>query len=58
MLVGKALELSLIEVIEEYENAQLKKHRQSFKMIRESELIATQRLERERVAYILEIERR
>ena len=58
MLVGKALEISKIEVIEEYEIQLLMSHRKLFKTIRESELIATQRLERERVSYIHEIERR
>ena len=41
VLVGKALEVSKIEVIEEYEIELLNQHRKLFKTIRESELIAT-----------------
>ena len=57
VLVGKALEISKIEVIEEYEIQLLMSYRKLFKTIRESELIATQRLELEKVSYIHEIER-
>ncbi len=45
VLVGKALELSRIEVIEEHEAEQLMDHKKRYKTIRESELLNTQRLE-------------
>ena len=41
MLVGKALEQGSIEVIEEYELKELKKHKANFKKVRESELLYT-----------------
>lgn len=49
VLVGKALEQSVIEVIEEYELDKLNLHKKQFKTIRESDLIQTQRCEHERV---------
>jgi len=43
--VGKSLELSKIEVIEDHEKQLYLFHQKKFKMIRDSELIATQRME-------------
>lgn len=43
--MGKTLELAKIEVIEEYENKMLVKHREQYKKLRESELILTQKQE-------------
>jgi radial spoke head protein 3 len=41
VLIGKSLELSKIEVIEEYEHDLFVAHKKQFKMLRESELIIT-----------------
>lgn len=41
VLIGKSLELARIEVIEEYERAEMIKHREDYKKLRESELLYT-----------------
>lgn len=45
VLVGKSLELARIEVIEDFEIKELKKHNAIFKKIRDSELLYTQQEE-------------
>jgi len=45
VLVGKALDQAQVEVIEEWEYAQLMKHKAQYKQLRESELVETQRME-------------
>lgn len=43
VLIGKSLELARIEVIEEHEDSQMKKHRENYKKLRESELLLSQK---------------
>ncbi len=45
VLVGKAIELSKIEVIEENEQTKFEAHILKYQMLRESQLLAVQRLE-------------
>lgn len=45
VLVGKALDQAQVEVTEEWELAQLMKHKAQYKQLRESELVETQRME-------------
>ena len=45
-LVGKALDLAQVEVIEEWELDQLSKHKRKYKQLRESELLDIQLKER------------
>eukprot|EP01022_Parablepharisma_sp_SALTPOND_P028362 TRINITY_DN70851_c3_g1_i1.p1 TRINITY_DN70851_c3_g1~~TRINITY_DN70851_c3_g1_i1.p1 ORF type:complete len:622 (-),score=115.82 TRINITY_DN70851_c3_g1_i1:2919-4784(-) len=45
VLVGKALEQGRIEALEEWEQVELKKHKQDYADIREAELMEVQRLE-------------
>lgn len=58
VLVGKALELARIEVIEEHERDLLAKMKANYKMRREAMLLETQRVEHERERRVAEIERR
>ena len=58
VLVGKALELARIEVIQEHECAQLAKMKATFKMQREAMLLETQRREHQRERKVKEAERR
>ena len=58
MLVGKSIEHARIEVIEEYENAILKKHKSEYQQVREADLMETQRLEEMRSRKNDEIDRR
>lgn len=57
-LCGRALEHGLIEVKEEWETKTLASHKRRFKQLRESELIATQRLEAANTRRMDEVERR
>jgi hypothetical protein len=43
--VGKSIEHARIEVIEEFEAGELKKHKRVFYQMKEAELMETQRLE-------------
>ena len=45
VLIGKSLELARIEVIEDHERAEMIKHRECYKKLRESELFYTQKQE-------------
>ena len=58
MLVGKALELSRIEVLEEYEKEELEKHKKNYELIREAELMEVQRMEAMHLRKTLEDKRR
>ena len=58
VLVGKALELARIEVIEDYERSELLRHKKRTKTIRESSLIEVHRLEARKVRGAEEIDRR
>ena len=58
VLVGKALEDAQIEVIEDYENQELQKHKKMFLQLKEAELMETQRMEASRKRRIDEAERR
>jgi hypothetical protein len=57
-LVGKSIEHARIEVIEEYENDILKKHKAEYQQVREAELMETQRLEELRARRNDEVDRR
>ena len=46
VLVGKTLEQSMMEVMEEEELAELRAHQEEFVQLRNAELAETQRLER------------
>lgn len=58
VLVGKSIEHARIEVIEEYENDILKKHKAEYQQVREAELMETQRLEELRARRNDEVDRR
>lgn len=58
VLVGKALDQALIEVTEEWELKQFLKHKRTYKQLRESELLETQRQEAENLRRNDEIDRR
>ena len=58
VLVGKSIEHARIEVIEEYENGILNKHKADYQQVREAELMETQRLEEMRTRRNDEIDRR
>lgn len=58
VLVGKALEAAQIEVIEDFENGELSKHKKLYQQIKEAELMETQRMEASRKRRIDETERR
>lgn len=58
VLVGKALELARIEVLEEDENMMLARAKAKFQQIKEAELMNTQRVEASRFRKNDEIERR
>jgi hypothetical protein len=58
VLVGKSIEHARIEVIEQYENLELQKHKRRFLQIKEAELMETQRLEEARARKNDEIDRR
>jgi len=57
-LVGKSIEHARIEVIEEFEAVELKKHKKRFLQMKEAELMETQRLEEQRARRSDEIDRR
>lgn len=48
VLVGKSIEHARIEVIEDYEAQELKKHKRKFFQMKEAELMETQRMEEAR----------
>lgn len=58
VLVGKSIEHARIEVIEEYEGAILRKHKERFQQVKEAELMETQRLEEARLRRNSEVDRR
>lgn len=58
VLIGKTLEQSQIEVIEEYQDYLLVQHRQEYKRLRESELILTQKQEAKYLRHMEESDRR
>jgi hypothetical protein len=58
VLVGKSIEHARIEIIEQYENQQLAKHKKQFLQLKEAELMETQRLEEQRTRKNDEIDRR
>mmetsp|Transcript_26974 Transcript_26974/g.58970 ORF Transcript_26974/g.58970 Transcript_26974/m.58970 type:complete len:523 (-) Transcript_26974:552-2120(-) len=58
VLVGKVLEQGLMEVLEEEELAAMRAHQEHFEQIRNSELVATQRMEAAEKRKIEEKERR
>ena len=58
VLVGKAIEHAKMEVIEEYEEEQLRAAKAKYKQVREAELVETQRLEAARTRKMNEITRR
>ena len=58
VLVGKAWENARVEVIEEWEKEQLLKHKKKFLLIKEAELMETQRMEAARNRRRREAERR
>lgn len=58
VLVGKACENARVEVIEEWEKEQLKEHKKKFLIIKEAELMETQRMEAARNRRRREAERR
>lgn len=58
VLVGKSIEHARIEVIEQYEDLELQKHKRRFLQLKEAELMETQRLEEARGRKNDEIDRR
>ena len=58
VIIGKTLEQSKIEVIEEYEQYLLGQHRAEYKRLRESELILTQKQEAKYLRTMEESDRR
>ena len=58
VLIGKACENARVEVIEEYEKEQLQDHKKRFLIIKEAELMETQRMEAARNRRRREAERR
>ena len=58
MLVGKALELAKIEVIEDHEKEIFIEHRKKYQMLRQSELLNSQRVESHRYRKQLEFDSR
>lgn len=58
VLVGKTLEVSMLEVMEEEEIDAIKKQQKHFEMIRQSELMEIQRLEADSIRKFKEKERR
>ena len=58
MLVGKTLENARIEVLEEWEQDELRRHRRRFQQRKEAELMETQRVEAARKRRTDETERR
>ncbi len=58
VLVGKVLEQGLMEVLEEEELAAMRAHQEHFEQIRNSELVATQRMEAAEKRKLEEKERR
>eukprot|EP00743_Colponemidia_sp_Colp-15_P000389 GILK01000447.1.p1 GENE.GILK01000447.1~~GILK01000447.1.p1 ORF type:complete len:406 (-),score=110.30 GILK01000447.1:257-1474(-) len=58
VLVGKTLEQSMMEVLEEEELAAMRKHQEEFEQIRNAELIETQRMEAAEQRRFEEMERR
>ena len=58
MLVGKSIEHARVEVLEDHENANIKRHKAEYQQVREAELMETQRLEEMRGRKNDEIDRR
>lgn len=58
VLVGKSIEHARVEVLEDHENANIKRHKAEYQQVREAELMETQRLEEMRGRKNDEIDRR